>query len=123
MQILKQTGMHNEKGYQLSENLAFKFEKIPIKLALQYSIFQTDSYNSRVYSYESDMLHVFSVPAFSGKGMRYYFLLQYKIGKRMDFWMKLGRNMYPEQTSIGSSSSQINSNHKTDLGLELRVKF
>jgi len=123
IQILKQTGMCSEKGYLLSENLSYKFEKIPIKLALQYSIFQTDSYNSRVYSYESDMLHVFSVPAFSGKGMRYSFLVQYKMGSRMDFWLKIGRNIYPEQKSIGNSSSQINSNHKTDFGLELRVKF
>ncbi len=123
MQILKQTGIGTEKGYLLSENLSYMFGKLPVKLVLQYSIFQTDSYNSRVYSYESDMLHVFSVPAFSGKGMRYSFLLQYKINRRMDFWMKTGRNIYPQLTSVGSASSQINSNHKTDLGLELRMKF
>jgi hypothetical protein len=123
LQQLKQTGMKTEKGYLIFQDLAYKFQKIPLKLVMRYSIFETDSYNSRIYGYESDMLHVYSVPAFSGKGMRYSVLVQYKISQRIDFWLKLGRNLYPDQASVGSGVNLINTNHKTDLGLEIRTKF
>jgi hypothetical protein len=123
LQLLEQAGLKTERGYLLYQDVDYKFPGIPLKLVGRFSLFETDSYNSRIYGYESDMLHVYSVPAFSGKGMRYSLLAQCKIGHRFDLWIKLGRNLYPEQTKIGTAASQINSNHKTDLGIELRAKF
>ena len=120
---LKQAGLPNESGYLLFQDLSIKLQKIPLKLVGRFSLFETDSYNSRIYGYESDMLHVYSVPAFYGNGLRYSLLVQYKLSRKLDLWIKLGRTLFPAQTNIGSEASQINSNHKTDIGIEFRLKF
>ena len=38
---------------------------------IQY--FETDSYNSRVYAFENDVLYSYSIPAFYNKGIHWYF--------------------------------------------------
>ena len=120
---LKQSGMTDEKGYLLFQDINYGFHKIALKLIARFSLFETDSYNSRIYGYESDILHVYSVPSFYGKGLRYSLLSQYKLNRKLDIWIKLGRYIYPDQSTIGNDAAQINSNHKTDLGIELRAKF
>jgi hypothetical protein len=123
LQKLVQPGLKDERGFLLIQDLDYKFQNVPLKIVTRFAIFETDSYNSRIYGFESDMLHVYSIPAFYGKGLRYSILVQYKISKQYDLWIKLGRTIYPDQTTIGNDAEQINSNHKTDFGIELRAKF
>jgi hypothetical protein len=45
----------------------------PYAAVLRLQYFETDSYNSRIYAYENDVLYSYSIPAFYDKGFRYYF--------------------------------------------------
>lgn len=44
--------------------------------------FDTESYNSRIYSYESNVLYGGAVPAFSGNGWRWYLNLKRQLDRR-----------------------------------------
>ena len=59
-----------EKGYMLCQDLSMTFRHFPVKIWLRYALFSTDSYSSRLYAWENDMLYSFSVPAMYGEGNR-----------------------------------------------------
>ena len=85
-------------------------------MSLQY--FETDSYNSRMYAYEDDILYSFSIPVFYGKGYRYYFNIKYDINKKLSFWMRWSQTIYKDQNTIGTGLDQINGNTKSTLELQ-----
>jgi hypothetical protein len=61
-------------------------------LRLQYG--ETDGYNSRIYAYENDVLYSYAIPAFSGKGYRYYINVQLKAGEQFTFWAKWAQTLF-----------------------------
>jgi hypothetical protein len=55
-------------GYLIAQDVNFTYDRI--RLSTRYALFDTDSYDTRQYAYERDVLGAFSIPAFSGKGTR-----------------------------------------------------
>ncbi|MBP8156019.1 MAG: helix-hairpin-helix domain-containing protein, partial [Leadbetterella sp.] len=55
-------------GYALIQDIETKIKRCQIKGRLAY--FNTDSYDSRIYAYENDVLYAVSFPAYYGKGWR-----------------------------------------------------
>jgi hypothetical protein len=96
-------------------------QKLRGNIRLQY--FETDSYNSRIYAYESDVLYSFSIPGFFDKGFRYYLNLQYNHGKTLSFWLRLAQTAYRQRDRIGSGLDEILGRHKTDIRVQMRYQF
>lgn len=59
------------------------------RIECRYGIFETDSYESRLYAREADMLYSYSIPAFYGKGERLYCLVRINF----DRWMRKGSSL------------------------------
>ena len=78
------------KGIQLLQDLAWKSGRVPLSLWLRYSIFRTDDYDSRIYTWENDLLYAFSIPSYHGKGSRFYILTSYKISGKAEVRFKYG---------------------------------
>lgn len=112
-----------ENAFLLYQDALYKFRVIPLRVVLRYSMFRSASYDSRIYSYESDMQYVYSVPSYYGEGMRYYLLLNWKASSKIDLWFKAGRTVYTDRNSVGTGTAMIDANHKTDMGIELRMRF
>src|SRR5690606_38139085 len=95
----------------------------PIDLVFRYALFDTDSYDSRLYTFETNALYVFSVPAYYYQGSRAYVMLRYTFLKKCDLWLRYGGFYYSNRTSIGSGSEMIQGNTRSDITIQLRVKF
>jgi len=117
----KSTGF--EQGFLIYQDIIFKPKSSPISLSLRYAVFDTDSYDARIYAFESNMLNVFYIPAHSGKGMRAYALLRYQFAKRFDLWVRYGIFLYEDINSIGSGAEGISGNRKSDIGIQLRMRI
>ncbi|HMU45767.1 MAG TPA: helix-hairpin-helix domain-containing protein [Chitinophagaceae bacterium] len=87
-------------------------------IRLQY--FETNGYNSRIYAYENDVLFSYSIPAFFDKGFRYYALLNYDLGKKISFWLRLAQTVYQNKQTVGSGLDEISGRKKTEIKLQLR---
>lgn len=111
------------KGILLLQDINFKKSGVPLAVTLRYCNFDTDDYDTRIYAFESDVLYSYSIPSFQGKGMRWYLLLRYTMNKNIDIWARLAQTSYINQTIISSGLDEINSNHKTELKLEMRLRF
>ncbi|MDG1741419.1 MAG: hypothetical protein P8H43_02475, partial [Crocinitomicaceae bacterium] len=69
---------------QFVQDILYRPKSSPINLALRYALFDTESYNSRIYSFENNALYVFSVPANYYQGSRAYVLFRLKFLRRFD---------------------------------------
>jgi len=78
------------KGVLLLQDFIIRFVKIPVSVWFRYCIFRTDSWDSRLYAYENDLLNSFSIPALSGEGNRSYIMVAWKAVKFIDFRIKYG---------------------------------
>jgi len=78
------------KGVLMLQDINYKFRKIPLTIWFRYCIFNTDGWDSRIYTYENDMLYSFSIPAFSGEGSRSYIMAKCDIGERTELRLKYG---------------------------------
>jgi hypothetical protein len=90
-------------------------------IRLQY--FETDSYNSRMYAYENDVLYSFSIPVFYNKGYRYYLNFNYDITRKWSLWFRFAQSIYPDKNFIGSGLDEINSSKKTEIRIQTIFLF
>ena len=110
-------------GYVISQDIGYTHPKLPISVSFRFAIFDTDSYNSRIYSYESDMLYTFSVPAYSSKGTRTYVMLKYSPTSRIDCWLRWSQTYYTDSKEIGQGLDLIQGNKKSDVRVMVRLRF
>ena len=108
-------------GYAVIQDIETKFKKFQIKGRIAY--FSTDSYDSRIYAYENDVLYAVSFPAYYGKGWRYYLIGKMPIGRNLDAWIRIAQTNVSDRATIGSGTSEIEGNKKTDLKLQLKYSF
>ena len=61
-----------EHGFLIYQDIVHRPLSSPLELTLRFALFETDSYNARLYAYENDLIGVFSIPPYYGRGMRWY---------------------------------------------------
>ena len=115
----------NEKsqGYLLYQDIAYRPRKIPTVFYTRLAFFDTKDYDSRIYAYENDVLYSFSVPAYYGRGMRYYFMIKHTIIKNLDIWIRFAQTVYTDRNVIGSGLTEIQGNRKSEIKFQVRYKF
>lgn len=116
-------GLETEKGWMVFQDVQVAPVTIPLNLAVRLAYFNTESYNSRIYAYENDLLYTFAVPAFFGEGFRTYLNLKYKINEKTEIWFKLANTWQSGAESISSGYNEIAGNQKTEVKFQLRLKM
>lgn len=122
--VVDKINLPDEAGVAFMQDLIYKKLKFPVTLTLRYAVFDTKGYDSRVYAYENDVLYGYSVPALYGKGQRAYIIVNWDITRNFEIWARVASTIYDNQNVQSEGSlNQINSNHKTELKLQARLKF
>lgn len=112
-----------EVGYMFYQDIAFKRMGFPLSANARFAIFRTPSYNSRIYTYENDVLYSFSIPALYGNGIRYYLTLQYKATRWLEFWVRWAQTFRSDVKVIGSGLDQIDGAKKSEIKVQMRLRF
>lgn len=112
-----------EKGMLFTQDLLYKPKGLPIDIALRYALFDTDSYDTRLYSFENNALYVFAVPAYYYQGNRAYILLRYSFLRHCDLWVRYGYFLYNNRKTISSGAEEIQGSRKSDLVIQLRINW
>ncbi len=116
-------GASSEQGFLTYADIIYKPLRKTYSGNIRLQYFETDSYNSRMYAYENDVLYSFSIPVFYDKGYRYYLNLNYDITKRWSFWFRLAQTIYPDKNVIGSGLDEISGNHKSEIKIQSIINF
>lgn len=113
----------NEHGYLLYHDVNYRPENFPLSFSFRYAVFDTDSYNARLYAYENDVLYAFSVPAYYYKGTRYYLTLKYEALNNLVFWFRYSQNNYTNVETISSGLNEIEGNKRSEIKIQMRLTF
>jgi hypothetical protein len=119
----QQEGKQDHFGYLVSQNIHWKPEKLPLSATILYALFDTYSYDERIYSYENDVLYGYSIPACEGKGIRSALLLSCSALRHIDFWFRYAITWYNDRSLIGTGLEEIKGNAKSEVKLQLRYRF
>lgn len=90
---------------------------------LRVALFDTDSYDARVYAYENDLLYTFAVPAFSGRGQRLYALLRWTPYDGLLVQGKVGLTRFEDVATVGSGLDEVDGDRLRDLKLQVVYRF
>jgi len=110
-------------GIVLFQDVRYSLQQLPLSFSLRYAIFNTDSYATRIYAYESDVLFAFSVPAYYGQGSRWFVNLLWQPLDRLEIWLRCAQTQYFDRQVISSGLTKIDASRQTDVKLQMRVKF
>lgn len=122
-QIFETLAAGKQSGFLIFQDVAYKSTNKRLGLSGRFAIFDVEDYDARIYAYESDLLYVFSIPAYYNRGMRVYAVLNYEINKSMDFWFKIANTWYENVDEIGSGLDRIEGSNKTEVRFQLRIKI
>jgi len=112
-----------ENGLLLYHDIKYQFPKFPLSASVRFAVFDTDSWNTRFYAYEDDVLYSFSVPAYAYKGARWYINLHLKPIKNIDIWLRLAQTYYLQSETVGSGLTLIEKPHQTTFKLQVSIKL
>lgn len=112
-----------QAGYVIYQDIAYKKIKSPFSFSARYALFDCDSYDSRIYTYESDVLYSYSIPALYYKGARYYITARYSVNRNLDIWIRFAQTYYSNRNVISSGLTQINGNTKSEVKFQVRFRF
>ncbi|ULQ53031.1 helix-hairpin-helix domain-containing protein [Flavihumibacter fluvii] len=108
----------------------YQLPKPTLVVSARIQYFKTGGYDSRIYSYERDLLYSFSIPAFYDKGFRYYCQVQGKparIGRRLhvklQWWLRWSQTKFGESHTIGSGGDEIRGNKKSEWKFQIMMTW
>lgn len=86
----------------------------------RFTLFDTDSFNSRLYQFENDLRFVLTNVALSDQGQRWYLNMSYKLSSQFEISAKLSQTIIEDAAALSSGLNQIEGNTRTFLGLQAR---
>jgi len=114
---------NTSQGVLLFQDFAFKPLEKPYSFIMRYAMFNVEDFDSRIYTYEHDVLYAYSIPAYQNKGFRFYLLSRLKLNYRTDLWLRYAQTTYFNDNEVGSSNETIDGNTRSEVKLQLRVRF
>lgn len=113
---------YKHNGILLYQDIAAEVKSWGLGVNARVAFFDVDTYEERLYAYESDLYYCFTINSHFDKGFRFYFMARYAY-KCFHIWLRIAQTYYLNKTEISSGLDQIEGNHKTELKLQLMIKF
>ncbi|MEM6629952.1 MAG: helix-hairpin-helix domain-containing protein [Bacteroidota bacterium] len=127
------------QGVLIYQDLSWK-PGFTFKLTARYAMFDAPDFDARIYAYENDVLGNFSIPPYFRTGSRYYLIANIKATRWLEFWVRFAQTRFhnsfllnadgeffipesnPRNTSL-SSLEAVRSNNRSEVKLQMRIKF
>lgn len=91
--------------------------------AIRVAYFKSDSFESGITDYENDLPGVVTLPVLYGTGVRWYFLIRYKLAGLLELSAKYSDLMRDDVKRIGTALDELPSNHDNRLSVQLDLRW
>ncbi len=108
-------------GYALIQDVTYK--TIRWQLSARAALFDTDNFDTRQYAYERDVLYAFTIPAYSGQGIRTMVMAKVKISKTIMVWARYASTLYNDRTEVGSGNDLVAGRRRSQVKLQVRFSL
>lgn len=119
--IIRSGPKNTETGFLTYADAAASFSFFALRSRL--TLFDTPSYDSRIYATESDLPGMISAPAFYGRGVRWTVLISAELRDMLRGSIRYGRTWYPGVLSIGSGPDRIDGSRDDRIGVQLDFRI
>lgn len=113
-------GKKSFQGSMIYQDILYKPLGKRISANLRFAVFNTDGYESRIYTYESDVLYSYAIKALFGKGSRMYLNIRYLFNNAITLEARYAMTRYQDQIAIGSGTSEVQGDTQHEVKLQLR---
>lgn len=114
---------NKQEGTALYQDLLYYPIGVPFIFTTRLAFYDTDGYNIRFYNYENGLLYNFRIPAYYGKGTRFYFNVRYKGIRNVTLEARYARWFKYDDDNLGSGNEETGKPHQTDIGVQMKIKF
>ncbi len=126
------------KGFLIYQDFGYTIPSGNFSMNARLALFDSEDFESAIYAYENTILYDFSVPAYSGRGIRYYVLFKYELNRYISFWARFAQTRFTGNKSfipnietnsidvvesVSSGLNGIDGNTRSDIKLQMRIKF
>lgn len=111
----------SETGYLAYQDLRWKLWR-NLSIDMRGIVFESGSYDTRMYEYESELQGTSSVPALFGRGIRLYVLLRY-VMPSVECSAKYSCTIKHGTPSIGSEANEIRGDLDNQVSIQLDYKI
>ncbi|MBV6438698.1 MAG: hypothetical protein EPGJADBJ_00322 [Saprospiraceae bacterium] len=111
-------GARRAWGFLAYEEAVVRPLSSPLSGAVRYALFDTDDFDSRVYAFENDLVSAISIPAFSGRGSRFYLNLQWRISG----WLRL-EGRYEQTNQVQAVTTSGKTGRFREWKLQARMRW
>ncbi|RPI72905.1 MAG: helix-hairpin-helix domain-containing protein [Ignavibacteriales bacterium] len=116
------TAKLNEKGFLFFQDISY-VPAANLNIYGRIIFFRTDSFNTAVYEYENDLTGLLTNAPMFGEGIRWYFLIRYKILPYLVVSCKYSETYKPKEKTLSSGDSEINDNLDNRINFQLDLVF
>ncbi len=113
----------SKNGYLVYQDINFTSPNNKLNLNVRYAIFDTQSFDTRLFAFESNVLYAYSITSHQGRGTRFYATARYRVKRGIDFWVRYTIFDYDDREFIGSGLDRIPGNIRSDVVAQLRFQF
>jgi hypothetical protein len=121
----------SSSGYLIYQDLIYKPIQSPWSFSARYAIFDINSFDSRIYAYENDILYEFRIPFFQDTGQRYYINARYRLARPLTVEFRLAQTILSqagdvqrrEDLSFSGGNQLIKGNRFTEVKAQVRYVF
>ena len=110
-------------GYMIYQDIIYKPIGRSYSFTARYALFDTDGFDTRIYTYENDILYEFSIPFYADRGTRYYINWRQKFGRHLTFEFRYSKTYYQNRETISSGGQFIDGNTRSEIKAQVKYKF
>jgi len=118
-----QPSKHSEKGFLTFLETRFNLKETGLNIRSRITFYDTDSFDSRVYQYESDVEGNFSNPPLFGKGIRWYLVAKYTLAHGFHLSLKYAETKKLFTSVIGSGDDEIRGSLDNSVAFQIDFKL
>lgn len=111
------------RGIMIYHDIRVESEQLPFVLDARLTWFNTGDYSARIYAYENDLSTGYSFTPLYDSGLRSYLMARFNLSDDLSFRVRLSNTYFTNRQEISSGWDRINAPTRTDLKLQLALKF
>jgi hypothetical protein len=121
----RRQGSPAESGVMIFQDIRWSASRV-VAIDGRLTFFDTESFDSRLFQFESDLHGVLANTLLSGRGTRTYVVLTVRPGgtwEGLDVRLKGAVTRYRDRFSVGSGLDEIEGDRVRDVGVHVRFRF
>ena len=119
----KEEGQPGADGFWIAEDIKLSLNKPDLTVIAMMAHFDTDNYDSRIYTYLPDLLYSMSIPSYSGRGVLAVMQVKYGFLRNFEIAARAHLTHYYDRTEIGSGNQMTDGRNRLDVRVQLRAKL